>query len=68
MDFLDQLETFKAQVRVGTTHREDVVFCGLQISNKGDNIDVTVIDSDDLMKAVMNWEDLEVELTNDEEP
>ena len=42
-------------------------FCGLQITNRGDNIDVTAKNSVDLTEAVVNGVYLEAELTKEGE-
>ncbi len=65
--FHRQMETFKAAVRVGSTQREEVVFCGLKICIRENGIHVTAKDADELTKAYLNGVELETELTTQEE-
>ena len=66
-EFHQKIELFKAAVRVGSTQREEVVFCGLVINNRTDGIHVTAKEADNLTKAHLNGVDLESDLTVQEE-
>ncbi len=67
INFLNKVETFKAKVRVGATERDNVIFCGLNISRNGQEVHVKATEAMGVQKYPVQGIDKLAELTHAEE-
>ncbi len=67
ISFLNKIEIFKAKVRVGETQRENVVFCGLNITQNGQEVHVKATEAEGIQKYPTRGVDKTADLTHEEE-